>query len=577
MKTIKNTYLILALLAAGNLYLTACEDTLAENPDSYYTRKDFFVDAAHAEMAVTSIYNMLYVLYKDIDGQNTAASDDIIFPSGGASTDNGRRDMGHYTLFTSNKSLETLWNGKYEQLNRANYCIQNIESMKGYSQNEELQKLVSEAKFLRAQAAFDLVRYWGDVPFKTHYSDSYEDAYMPRTGREEIYDQIVQDLDDAKEILPWADAASSPEKVTQGAVRALLMRVLLTRAGYSLQMDGKLVRPDDALRKEYFESVIDEWEAFEENGYHGFYEGGYEALFKGFSEGVLNSRESLFEVAFCYPYGGGWGCGIGPKVAAPNVAVGEASKYMGRSNAYYLAVPEWRGFYECATAETTDEKGKAVTEEIPVDQRRDVTICTYQYTWDDALMNHVKKEDTRGRNWYPGKWRREWIPSGNTKDLNSTDINYCMLRYADVVLMAAEAYNETGNIGKAWELLGKVRERAGATQVKTLAAYREVQPNLYDLPYFDSGSAQDDFRTALYWERGLELAFEGQRKYDLIRWGILAEALQLFGKDTAANSGSSKLYLAPDNFVPGKHELLPIPLDEMQVNHMLGGINNPGY
>lgn len=104
-----------------------------------------------------------------------------------------------------------------------------------------------------------------------------------------------------------------------------------------------------------------------------------------------------------------------------------------------------------------------------------------------------------------------------------------------------------------------------------------MQPNLYDLPYFDSGSAQDDFRTALYWERGLELAFEGQRKYDLIRWGILAEALQLFGKDTAANSGSSKLYLAPDNFVPGKHELLPIPLDEMQVNHMLGGINNPGY
>lgn len=577
MRKFKDTSLILMLLAFVNLCCISCEDTLKEKPDSYYTRKDFFVNAANAEMAINGIYNILIKLYGDIDGQNTAASDDLIYPAGGIIKDNTRRDMGHYTITTSNKNLETLWNGKYEQLNRANYCIQNIEAMKGYSEDADLQKLVATAKFFRAQAAFDLVRYWGDVPFKTYYSSSYEDAYQPRTGREKIYDQIVQDLNYAKKILSWADASSSPEKVTQGTVRALLMRVMLTRAGYSLKMDGKLTQPEDGLRKEYFNAVILEWEAFEANGYHGFYEGGYEALFKSFSEGILNSKESLFEIAFYYPTTRGyWGSYIGPAVAAASVEVGESSKYMGRANASFRAVPEWRGFYE-TKIKAKEENGKKIEQEILIDQRRDISICTYQYIWNNKTMSHIKREDISGRNWYPGKWRREWIPSGNTKDLNCTDINYCMFRYADVVLMAAEAYNETGNTTQAWALLNKIRERAGATQVNTLAKYREVQPKLYELPYFNSGDEQDNFRTALYWERGLELAFEGQRKYDLIRWGILAPALQLFGKASAANSGSSPAYVAADYFKAGQHELFPIPLDEIQVNYKLKRENNPGY
>lgn len=562
----KNSYIALILLMTGGFSLASCQDTLTENPDSYYTRKDFFTNTSNAEMAVTGIYNMLSTLYGYNDGQNTIASDDIIYPSGGASKDNTRRDMGNYVITTSNKTLETVWNNKYEQLNRANYCIQNIEAMQNYSKDNRLKELVGEAKVLRAQASLDLVRYWGDVPYKTTYSNSYEDAYQPRTDREKIYDQVIQDLNDAKEVLPWANASSSPEKVTQGTARGLLMRTLLTRAGYSLHMNSKLERPEESQRQEYFKAVIDEWNAFQENGYHGFYDGGFENLFKGFSEGVLNSQESLLEVAFYYPTTRGtWGSYIGPAVSAPNISTGEMSKYMGRANASFRAVPEWRSFYE------------ANSDGTPIDKRRDIAICTYAYTWDNATMNHIKKEDKTGRNWYPGKWRREWIPSGNTKDLNYTDINYCMLRYADVVLMAAEAYNETGNTTEAWALLNKIRERAGATQVNSLAEYRKVQPHLYDLPFFNSGSAQDDFRTALYWERGFELAFEGQRKYDLIRWGVMANAVKLFGQKTAANTGTNHLYLAGDNFVSGKHELFPIPLDEIQVNYKLNNQNNPGY
>ena len=579
MKQYRNLYLALTLLTVGNLCCTSCEDALNENPDSYYTRKDFFTNAANAQMAITGIYSTLAGIYADKDGQALSTSDDACYVKGGAGTgqDNSRGDISHYKLTPLNTWTESVWNGKYSQLNRANYCIQNIETMKGYSGSEKLHKLVAEAKFLRAQAALDLVRYWGDVPFKTTYSAQIENAYQPRTDREVIYDQIIKDLNNAKEVLPWATASSSPETATQGAARALLMRALLARASYSRQMDGTLKRPDETLRKEYFEAVIDEWEAFVENGYHGFYEGGYEALFRSFSEGFLNSKESLFEVAYNYPDANGyWGSYIGPAVSAPNLPVGEASKYMGRSNAMFRVVPEWRDFYETETV-TVEENGKQTEKVNPKDKRRDVAICTYSYSWNDEKVQHVKKDDTSGKNWYPGKWRREWMPAGTTKDLNATDINYCLLRYADVVLMAAEAYNEIGETRQAWTLLNKVRTRAEATEAWSLAEYRKVQPKLYDLPFFNSGSADDDFRTALYWERGLELSFEGQRKWDLIRWGVMAQALKLFCDKSLVNSGTTKVYIAGDMFRSGKHELLPIPLNEIQSNHKLNGLNNPGY
>ena len=208
------------------------------------------------------------------------------------------------------------------------------------------------------------------------------------------------------------------------------------------------------------------------------------------------------------------------------------------------------------------------------DERRDVMVCDYQYKWDATEKKHKKTVNRKVADWYPGKWRREWMPLGFL-DPNNTGVNYCPLRYADVVLMAAEAYNETGNTPKAWELLNDVRERAKATKVNSLQEYKNVHKKLYDLPFFNGGDAADNFRTALYWERGFELAFEGQRKYDLLRWGILAETLQLF--QSKMDKSLKGKYVAGDNFVKGKHELFPIPLGELQANPALNNQNNPGY
>lgn len=566
----KNSILYtISAFAAATACLSSCEGLLEEHPDSYYERSDFFKDESTVQMGITGIYNVLPSIYGDYD-MAFAASDDTYYVSG-INQDNGRRDIAHYQLSTSNTYVENAWRYSYDGLNRANYMISGIEGMDGYKDSETLQQLVAEAKFLRAFFSFYLVKNWGDVPYKTEYTGTYEQAYGPRVDRQLIYDQIVSDLEDAK-ILPWADAATSPERATQGAVRALLMRVLLFRAGYSLSMEGSLGRPEDSEREEYFTAVTEEWEAFEQNGYHGFYNGGYEALFRSFSQGVLDSRESIFEVAFYTEDGrtgarGYWGTYNGPLVAAPGISATETDNYMGRANAMYRVIPEWRDFFEFS------EDGTGVT-----DERRDVMVCTYQYNWDSESYSHVIQDNTdRPKQWYPGKWRREWMPLGY-KDPNITDVNYCNIRYADVVLMAAEAYNELGVTGKAWELINSVRSRAGATPV-TASNFSTLMkaPKVYDLPFIDDSDEQGRIRTALFWERGFELAFEGHRKYDLIRWGILKEALALpEDNNTAANQGEDG-FIAKHTFQTGKHELFPIPLDEIQSNRCLNNTNNPNY
>ena len=543
-----------ALIATG---FASCE--LTEKPTSYYEKDTYFQTADQAKMSVVGIYDCLAT--NNHYGQfemAMPASDDTYYIQG-TGTDNTRRDIAHYMVKPTNTWIADLWKYKYMGIDRANFAIEGIENMAGYEEDTSLKELVAQAKFLRAFLAFDLVKYWGDVPFKTDYTAGYESAFNGRISREEIYDYI-EDLDFAKENLQKGSASLSPEIPSQGAAHAMLMRVYLQRAGYSLQQDGSLNRPADDKRKAYFDAVIAEWTAFQNKGYHNFHPGGYLKLFQGYSGGVLNSMENLWEIAF-NPTGSGykdnsgtWATYNGPAVEAPGK--GAPAESMGRANAFFRVLPVWKDFFEAN------------------DERRDVMVCTYQYKWDADKKAHKLVENKKLTDWYPGKWRREWMPKGFV-DPNNTGVNYCPLRYADVVLMAAEAYNEIGNTPEAWRLLNEVRHRAGATETNSLQAYKAAQPNLYELPYFNSGDEADNFRTALYWERGFELAFEGQRKYDLLRWGILGDALKLF--QSKMDKSLKGKYVAGDKFIKGKHELFPIPLGELQANPALKNQNNPGY
>lgn len=554
----KYIYLALGTLMATSF--TACE--LTEKPTSSYEKDTFFSTPAQAKMAVVGIYDCL--ANTDHYGQVDMAlpcSDDTYYING-TGTDGTRRDIAHYMVTSTNKWIALSWKYKYQGIDRASVAIDGIEHMADFAEDSYLRDLAAQAHFLRAFLSFDLVKYWGDVPYKTSFTEGYGSVFQGRVDREVIYDAIIDDLNFAKNNLTKGSAGLSPELPSQSAAHALLMRVYLQRAGYSLKMDGQLSRPDDAKRNEYFKAVIDEWKEIQTKGYHGFYDGGYKELFVGYSAGVLNSKESLWEMAF-NPTGasykdnaGFWATYNGPLVDAPGAGAVNA-QVMGRANAFFRALPAWKDFFEDG------------------DERRDVMVCTYKYVWDKDAKAHVKTENKKVQDWYPGKWRREWMPLGFV-DPNSTGVNYCPLRYADAVLMAAEAYNELGQTPEAWTLLNQVRSRAGATPIDA-SNYATLMkaPKVYDLPFIPDGDEAGKFRTALYWERGFELAFEGQRKYDLLRWGVLAEALQLAEKNMDASLKGK--FVAGTKFIKGQHELFPIPLEELQSNPQLEMKNNPGY
>lgn len=597
MKKNKLVYVLGALLSMG---VVSCD--LTEKPTSFYEMDTYFTTADKAKMAVIGIYDCLAA--EGSYGQYVmpfASSDDMYMVRGTATGDGTRRDISHYALTSSNTWVASVWNYIYEGIDRANTAIAGIEKMPDYENSDELKELVAQARFLRAFLAFDLVRYWGDVPFKTTSTGSFGDTAQPRTEREKIYDQIIIDLDFAKTHLKPGNEVASSEVPCRGAARALLMRVYLQRAGYSLDRTTRtLTRPDDATRKNYFDAVIEEWKAFGTEGYHNFYGAGYEELFKNYSKLVLNNQESLWEIAFEPNNGqkdnaGYWATYNGPLVDAPDAGSGAANQnFFGRANAFFIVLPYWGDFYD------------------DNDVRRDVNFVDYVYRWVKKDKAQVKmsvcQEISKNMYRYPGKWRREWMAPGFV-DPNHTGVNYCPLRYADVVLMAAEAYNEINDTPKAWELLNDVRARAHATEINS-SNYASLMkaPKVYDLPFISDGDEAGKFRTALYWERAFETAYEGQRKFDLIRWGVLGDALRaaqtyiegweeganLFkdvdknGKPTKLEEGESPAvwdpvvwatqnYVAGHNFVDGKHELLPIPLAEMQSNAQLNGENNPGY
>lgn len=566
--THRKQYSIFLSAAVGAcLFLSACNDLLEETPSSGYDKDTYFENAERADMAILGIMSSIsdYNHYGQ-DEMAMPTSDDMYYSSR-TQTDAKVNDISHYQFNSANEWLEYLWRMKYQAIDRANNAVNGIGGMAGFATDSTLMKLEGEARFLRAFMTFDLIRYWGEVPYTTSPATDYESSFRPRMSHDQLYDSVVNDLTLAIERLPWASEGISPERASQGAARALLMRVLLQRAGYWLTTQGTFERPSAAERRRMFTQVVEQFEAIEANGYHGFYPGGFGQLFKDVSGLVLNSRENFWEIAMYQDQGrrngSAWGIYNGPVVAPPaNIPASEEDTYMGRAQGFFLIVPEWYDFYE------------------EVDQRRDIAICTYRYQWDTDNKQHVKQERQRN-SWYVGKWRREWMPAGQAnKNMNYGDVNFCPIRYADAVLMAAEAYNELGETAMAWTLINRVRERAGATPITTANYQRFIGRNCSSMPvneYIDDSSEQGKIRVALYFERGLELAFEGQRKYDLIRWGVLHRALETFGSRTSVNSTSTTPYPAYKNFIHGQHELFPIPLKEMQSNHALEGRNNNGY
>ncbi|WP_018620604.1 RagB/SusD family nutrient uptake outer membrane protein [Spirosoma luteum] len=509
--TINRFYkLTLGVLLAGSC-LTACQKYLDLEPISEFDGQAVFSNVSNATLAVLGAYDLL-------SGDNTYGirvslyfpyDSDEMMVSG--SLDNGRRGIGRYNALAGNTEIVRPWNDLYQGVERANLCIDQIPKMDLYTngtvaEQKELRRLHGEALTLRAQYYLELIRNWGDVPAPMTPSYQQTDLFVTKVDRDKVYEQLLNDLKTAADLLPWrTDAGARNERITKGAAKALRARMALYRGGYSLRRDTKQMerRADYAT---YYQIARDETaELIQRRDQHTLV-GSYVDLFKTYVDGL--TPDPAYEIMFEVGSAGGsaqsdskLGYYNGPRLDA-------ASRY-GQGGGGINPLPTY--FYAFDST----------------DVRRDVTITIY------SVLANNNKNPQRLTTITDGKFRRDWrtpLLPGTSQTLG---FNWPLIRFSDVLLMFAEAENEL---------------KGGPTAAAT-AAFEEVRKRGYAGKTALMGTTpttKDGFFNAIVNERLLEFGGEGIRKYDLIRWNLLATKIT----ETRQNLDDMRLAKGKYAYVP---------------------------
>ena len=485
------------ILIACSVFFGSCRKYLDQQPITEVGSEMVFKDVNTTLQALMGVYNRLagdngyglrMALHYPVD------EDILMGPSG---TQDDRRAMAHYSLTPLNSELPNPFNQLWEGIAFANICIDQIPKMDKYSngssqEQAQLKRMYGEALTLRAQFYYDLIRYWGDVP--EHFVPSHIQApgnpYPVRVDRNLIYDRILVDLGEAALIVPWRNEVTSigdpvDERITKGVVKGLRARIALARGGYSLRQTGNIMRDGDYL--DFYEMARQECLDIINSGQHSLYPS-YKGLWKDVvcaKATVDPNGELMLQVS---AIGGGG-------VADSKFGYANGPRVNGLGNSFVNPLPHYLYLFDST------------------DTRRDVTIAPYNVAADGVTKIGLKITDMRD-----GKYRRDWITPAisPTSQVQYFGLKWQMLRYADVLLMYAEAENEVnGPTGPAYNAINMVRRRGfGVSMTAPNAAV--------DIP---AGLGKADFFKHIVRERALELGGEGIRKQDLIRWNLLATGL----------------------------------------------------
>jgi starch-binding outer membrane protein, SusD/RagB family len=477
MKTI--LYIISSLVV-----LTGCSK-LDEDPASYLTTDQFYQDEQQANAAVNGVYRKLFEsgqsLYNSLIqiGVEMATDD---YAAGPRARNAHVRAISGLTHDASNDRMEQLWKQSYDAINAANITIDRIALIpEGKIGANVRNRLINEAKFLRALNYFNLVRWFGDVPIVLHETTSLkpEDLYVEKSSEDNVYQQIIQDLTDA-ESLPGAKEYSNNDvgRATSGAAKSLLAKVYLTQ-------------------KDWQKAAAKSKEVIESNTY---------ALFDDFVDvfnvATKNGKEHIFSVQF-KGNANFQGNSLASR-SAPN-------EVPGINGDYADAIHKGGGLYQSFSNE---------------DKRKSITFVSQMVS---PLDGKTYTFDPHFHKYYdPSVVGNQGQSSKNTP----------VIRYAEVLLIYAEALNEINNAptAEAYRAIDEVRKRAG------IAKLQDEAPNL----------SVDQFRDSVFQERRKEFVYEYQRWFDLVRRGAdyYVQTLKAAGKTLAAP----------------KHLHFPTPQRELNLN-----------
>lgn len=492
-KTMKLRILLIMLV-----FLMGCNDFLDENLQGIYTSATFYKTDDHAMLAITAAYqpmtfnnirNPLWV-FGDV------ASDDAI--KGGNPGDQSEIEFIEQFSYTrDNGFLGHIWMTYYEGISRSNDVIHRL----GPNVSENLKnRLQAEAKFLRAYYYFHLVNIFGSIPLKTTPALTVADLHVPVSSVDAIYDQIELDLKDAAIGLP-VSAADQYGRATQGAALGLLAKVYLFRQKYELSLE-----------------TIDQLELL----------GGYALMpiySHNFKASTQNNAESVFEVQHL---------------------TGQLPSQGNAMNQWFAPQPE-NGYYFNVPTQDFVNAFETTPENI-FDPRLDYTLGREGTLW----INGNEFDPSWSPTGYIQKKHLQPLSeiSGGTK--GDGDLNYVFMRYAEILLIKAEALNESTRSGEALVPLNLVRKRARESFLydESLQGFGQIPAGL--LPDITT-TDQVQLREVIRKERRVELGMEFHRFYDLMR----------YGKDYAEQR------LSDTNFNYEQHRYFPIPQNEVDINNQI--------
>lgn len=507
------------LILAALFLLGACsDDELNKTPIGRFASEDYLTTDEEAMSAIIGVYDYLSVAYNNYADWSSLffaklLPGDDVNAGGGSSADQPKlQSLNTLTHEYDNPALGDVWLALYRIVSSSNGIINNI--------GEDVsirEQVIAEAKFFRAYAYFELVTMFGAVPHYTVNPTTNAESHIPRTPVADIYRAIEQDLSEAAAALPLKSQLPAGQKfrIAKGTAQSLLGKALLYQGKYG-------------QAHQMLQTVISSGEYALESDFGNIW----------LKQGRAGS-ETIFEVLYTSKNSHDWG-GPWDGTAESNFMIqlmgprGDDSfvnlEAIGYTNGWGFNVP-------------TGKFGELLYNEAGAMRRGASVISEADFVAAGGQVNNPSGNN----NWaaYEGYIRLKYATKPTETGPPVPEVNYStpfkIIRYADVLLMAAEAYNKDSKDVEAVALIKLVRERAGFTNH---ASWENLTGNaLFDI---------------IVKERALELAFEGHRFWDLVRWGRAAQEIS--------------------GFVTNKHELYPIPKREIDLNTAIElEDQNPGF
>ncbi len=573
----------MAAMLAATAILSGCE-SLDYTPGDQMSGQTFWQTEDHARQAAVGLYAAMkadwcfgleftFDMCTDLADGTTPWS-----------------DISRGNTFASNSSgVQNHWQYLYELVHRSNTVIRNVARMPISQQT--IDRVTGEAKFLRAMAYFRMLNCWGGVPYYDETCDineQFANLKSPRSSADEIRRHILDDLTEAIEKLPVNWEAADLGRATKGAAYALRGKVYLFNGQW------------EEARADFEEIVYNK-----SNNYGYSLHPDYNELFRLYNG--RHSPEMIFSIqsidgntaGYALNIVGYFGNKATMRLIASNCIVPSTTlvdMYENTDGSPFDWDDIFPGFNSGDSqlrrkymSVAIDQGSTRVTDLLECDttkvmdayRLRDPRLCLNvitpysHYLGTDAGSTPMDKQfvladPSKGgapmeamafiRNsegWNSYFWRK-WIPTGNLDgywgEYNRTPYEFPLIRLGDVILMLAEAYNETGELDKAVTEVNKIRSRVG-------------MPGLNSGPSWLAVGGKEEMALRIRRERAFELAGEGQRYWDLRRWGMLEQSVR-----NATDIFGDLMYTR--SYQP-RHELWPIPLVEMERNTNL--TQNPGW